>query len=181
MKYIIFDLEASCWQNTPKNFRQEIIEIGAYKLDDYGEILEQFQMFVRPVVHPILSSFCTNLTTIKQKEVDRAKGFLYVIDELYAWLDPDDEEYRFISWGINDKHLLMNDAELHKYDLNWLTQNYRDMKEAYNQIKKRNEPPGFMKALEMEGISFIGQQHRALNDAKHTVLLFLKQIDGWSF
>jgi 3'-5' exoribonuclease 1 len=181
MKYIIFDLEASCWQNTPRNFRQEIIEIGAYKLNDYGEVSEQFQMFVRPVVHPTLSSFCTNLTTIKQQDVDRAKGFVHVMEELYSWLDPDGEEYRFISWGINDKHQLLNDSEIHKYDISWLIKNFRDMKEAYNHIKKRNEPPGFQKALEMEGIVFNGQQHRALNDARHAVLLFLKHIDSWSF
>jgi inhibitor of KinA sporulation pathway (predicted exonuclease) len=75
MTYIIYDLEATCWQGRPDGYTIETIEIGAVKLDDYGDILSEFDAFIRPKIHPVLSDFCQSLTSISQIDVNRAEQF----------------------------------------------------------------------------------------------------------
>ena len=79
MNYIVFDLEATCEKDS-KNFQNEIIEIGAVKLNDGYEITDEFSSFVKPIVNPILTDFCMNLTSITQSDVDTARKFPDVLD-----------------------------------------------------------------------------------------------------
>ena len=73
MVYIVMDVEATCWERGTDLNSQEIIEIGAVKLDGSLELLGQFDSFVRPLQRARLSQFCTNLTTITQEDVESAE------------------------------------------------------------------------------------------------------------
>ena len=42
MNFIIFDLEATCWEGKPPNMVQETIEIGAVRINPYGEVEDTF-------------------------------------------------------------------------------------------------------------------------------------------
>ena len=75
MNFIILDLEATCWQGNDMNRRQEIIELGAYRVNGYREWIDSFQKFVKPVEHPRLSAYCTELTGISQDQVTKARPF----------------------------------------------------------------------------------------------------------
>lgn len=74
MNYIIFDLEATCWENDHKR-QNEIIEIGAVKLNEGLKTVSDFQIFVKPALSPQLSDFCKRLTSISQADVDAAVYF----------------------------------------------------------------------------------------------------------
>ena len=74
MTYIIFDLEATCWEQYDKS-DNETIEIGAVKINDKFEIESDFEQFIKPIRYPKLSDFCKKLTTIKQSDVDNAPFF----------------------------------------------------------------------------------------------------------
>ena len=70
MYYIIFDLE---WNNaynykTKKGFN-EIIEIGAVKLDRNFNIVGTFKQLIKPQVSKKLSSRFKNLTHITSEEI----------------------------------------------------------------------------------------------------------------
>ena len=78
MKYIIFDLEVTCWEHRIPMDDMEIIEIGAVKLSEDFSIEDEFSSFVKPIVKHELSDFCKNLTTIKQTDVDHAYNFKIV-------------------------------------------------------------------------------------------------------
>ena len=71
MNYIIVDLEATCWENRSDG-KNEIIEIGAVKVNDDQEIVSEYQQFVKPLKNPILSEFCKELTSIQQTDVENA-------------------------------------------------------------------------------------------------------------
>ncbi|MBL0236589.1 MAG: hypothetical protein IPQ02_08285 [Saprospiraceae bacterium] len=43
MKFLVFDLEATCWDINPQQHRSEIIEIGACIVNPYGELKKLFQ------------------------------------------------------------------------------------------------------------------------------------------
>lgn len=63
---IVLDLEATCDIDgrLPAN-EMEIIEIGAVILDARYQIVSEFQQFVKPIKHPVLSDFCRSLTHIR--------------------------------------------------------------------------------------------------------------------
>ena len=80
MNYIIFDLESTCWKSNPGERRKrEIIEIGAVKLDDQFQTVDEFQQFVRPTINRHLTKFCMSLTSISQHDVKSAQPLETVI------------------------------------------------------------------------------------------------------
>ena len=79
MRFIILDLEATCTDNRNIYFDNEVIEIGAVKIEN-KQVIDEFQSFVRPVVNTELTEFCKNLTSINQSDVDNAEIFPNVLD-----------------------------------------------------------------------------------------------------
>lgn len=180
MNFIIYDLEATCWRGRPPKGVQEIIEIGACKINRYGEILDSYSEFIRPSVNTILSSFCKQLTSISQRDVDNAQTFPKVIEDFKDWIDIYSEEYIFCSWGAYDKQFLLNDCRLHKLDEDWLV-NFIDLKEAYHTHKKIAKHRGLKKVVSNEGFEFTGIHHRAISDAENLSKIFVKYIDEWQY
>lgn len=168
--FIIYDLEATCWRSRRPR-KVEVIEIGAVKVNDKLEIIDEFCEFVKPKLHPEVSDFCTQLTSITQRDVDHAEGFEDVIYSFEDWMRPKEVRTVLMSWGEFDKRQLLNDAALHKLELPWLRYHaclqlhYSRWKGSKNQIGLRN-------ALELEGLSYSGTQHRAIEDARNMARLF---------
>jgi 3'-5' exoribonuclease 1 len=179
MNYIVYDLEATCWENTPAGYVQEIIEIGAFRLNHFGEIRGKFNRFIRPVVHPTLSPFCRNLTTISQDDVNRAATFPTVIEEFMDWARIGEEDYVLCSWGNFDHRMLAHDCKLHRLENDW-TQHHVNLKEQYRVMKRLRNGIGLRRAVENEGILFTGLHHRGISDAENLVKLFLKYLGSWS-
>ena len=100
MNLIVVDLEATCWDTSRPRNQMEIIEIGAVRLDASLTIVDEFACFVRPVVEPKLSQFCTALTTIQQADVDGAEMFPAVFARFLEWIGTG--PYRLCSWGFFD-------------------------------------------------------------------------------
>ncbi|HOV26328.1 MAG TPA: 3'-5' exonuclease [Pseudobacteroides sp.] len=111
MNYIIFDLEATCWDND-KSKTSEIIEIGAVKLNEKLEVTGTFCRFIKPTINPVLSEFCTELTTIKQEDVNEAKAFNDIIKEFEEWIISDNLDVVLCSWGFYDKKQIKTECEL---------------------------------------------------------------------
>jgi inhibitor of KinA sporulation pathway (predicted exonuclease) len=179
MNYIIFDLEATCWLGRPPKGMNEIIEIGAIKVNDYGEAVSRFTRFIKPSINPVLSDFCKKLTSISQDDVDRSKLFPNVVEEFMDWIGVDEESYYLISWGKYDKQQLMQDCGLHRLDVEWLKMHY-NLKPAYREIKNLKDEPGLKKAVKLEGFEFTGVHHRAISDAENLAKIFIKYFKEWS-
>lgn len=177
-QYIIFDLEATCWKHQHELMEQEIIEIGAYKVDPTGDIVDEFDQLVRPVVHPSLSSFCQELTGIVQSEVNKADTFDYVFEQFYEWIDPAVHSSLVMSWGNKDFKLIKQECTKANFDIAWL--NYGDLKGAYRQMMGLSRSVGLARALKNEGIEFEGEMHNALDDSYNLCLLFVKYLNQWA-
>jgi 3'-5' exoribonuclease 1 len=101
MHYIIVDLEATCWEKGTRPGRQETIEIGAVRLDTpAGPAPKEFVSFVRPLIRPILSEFCVQLTGIRQEDVDYAAPFPLVFERFLNWIGH--RPFVLVSWGAYD-------------------------------------------------------------------------------
>ena len=180
MNFIIFDLEATCWLGRPPKGANEIIEIGALKLNRYGETLSTFNRFVKPIVSPVLSGFCKNLTSIKQADVDNARDFKRVFADFEAWTYERSDDILLCSWGPADQQYLIDDCKLHKLDDEWLD-NFIDIKYQYHNNRHLLKHRGLKKTLTKEGFEFTGIEHRAISDAENLAKIFTKYIDEWIY
>jgi 3'-5' exoribonuclease 1 len=159
---------------------QETIEIGAYKMDRYGEVSSYFKRFIRPILHPQLSLFCRQLTSIEQPDVNRAREFTSVIEDFQDWVDIWGEEYLLCSWGGFDQRLLRQDCELHRLETEWL-ESFINVKQQYHDIRGLHRRRGLKRAVEAEGFEWEGEHHRALPDAMNLTKLFRKYLDMWRY
>lgn len=106
MYYIIIDLE---WNNAftslydkPVN---EIIEIGAVKLDESLNIVDTFKQLISPRFSKKLSSRCKRITKITNDEIKRdGIPFEQVIADFSRWSSGDDNV--FLSWSNSDLYVL---------------------------------------------------------------------------
>lgn len=178
MNYVLYDLEATCWLGRPPVGHNEIIEIGAFLINGYGEITGKFSRYIRPVLNPELSGFCRRLTSIQQHNVDTADKFDIVIEDFMDWFDYNNSEFYLISWGENDKKLLRQDCLYHDIPDGWL-ESCVDLKNSYKKLRNMNRHVGLKNAIVREELEFSGKHHRAIDDAANLTNLFLKHFDLW--
>lgn len=180
MKFIVYDLEATCWMGRPPKGITEVIEIGAYKLDEYGTAVDRFTRFVRPVVNQTLSSFCRKLTSISQENVDRAEQFPKVVRDFMDFCEVGIDDYLMCAWGPADKRLLRNDCILHDVEDYWL-EPHINVKKQYHKMKGVNVERGLKAVTKKEGFEFSGIHHRAISDAENLAKIVSKYIDEWVY
>ena len=84
--YVILDFEATCDdKNAPQP--QEVIEFPSVLLDAKNlVVIDSFREYVKPYHHPKLRDFCTELTGIRQHQVDKAEKFPTVLENHQNWL-----------------------------------------------------------------------------------------------
>jgi len=179
MNYVIFDLEATCWDQHDRN-DNETIEIGAVMLNDKCEIVSTFEQFVKPIRYPNLSEFCKNLTTITQENIDQAKYFHVVIEEFKQWFEYSKDDYVLCSWGFYDRKQFESDCEIHGLKTEWLTKHI-SLKHQHFKINNLRRALGMKKAMDYDKLQIEGTHHRGIDDAKNITKIFIKYFDKWKF
>ncbi len=180
MRYIVFDLEASCWKNPMPHYRQEIIEIGACAINRYGEKISVFSQFVKPILHPFLSPYCLQLTGITQENIDKAKKLEDVLENFLEWCEFPDESCTFFAWGNADRQLLLQSFEIHNLNYDFID-HYVDLKSQYMRLKSISKSISLDKAIEKENLEWHGNRHRALDDAINLSKIFAIYMDHWKY
>ncbi len=178
MNNIILDLEATCWRGRPPNGINEVIEIGAVKINHYGEITGTFSRLIKPLINPKLSGFCKKLTGISQEQINTADSFVKVMEEFQDFIGFGEEDYILYSWGNNDKSFLTTNCAVHEIDYEWL-EPFVDMHKKYLTHRGTKRKSGLKFVVESEGFEFEGDQHSAYIDAYNLSKIFLKYIDEW--
>tara|TARA_B110000037_G_scaffold215436_1_gene272820 strand:+ start:950 stop:1501 length:552 start_codon:yes stop_codon:yes gene_type:complete len=171
-QFIIYDLEATCWRS-PKPRQVEIIEIGAVRVNEDLEIVDEFSEFILPVIHPQIDKFCTKLTSITQEDVEDADHFDVVIKRFEDWMDCASSRTALFSWGEFDHRQFVVDARHHNLKLEWLKY-WACLQRHYSKYKGAKNQIGLKNALSLEGLEFNGTQHRAIADARNMAELFIK-------
>ena len=167
MQYIVVDLEATCWvdRSARRRNQMEIIEIGAVCLDADLEVVDEFDSFVRPVVNPQLSDFCTELTSITQADVDRADRFGVVFERFLTWIG--EEPHRVCSWGAYDLDQFRLDCRRFGVLLPaWFEDTHINLKEEFA-LWRGVKRCGMAKALKQLNLPLEGVHHRGIDDARN--------------
>lgn len=148
----------------------EIIEVGAVmvRADDF-EVIDEYQCFVRPQRHPKLTRFCTELTSIRQSDVDAAHSFVECVSAFKRWL------YRysnfvFCSWGDYDFHQLKQDCNFHRIP-NPISAPHLNVKKHFSEAQCIAKKLGLAQAVALAGLQFLGTHHRGIDDAHNIARL----------
>jgi len=107
--FLVLDFEATCDDQTRLN-PQEIIEFPVLRLNgETFEVEDVFHQYVQPEAHKTLTSFCTELTGIKQSMVENQPSLQETLQKFDEWLDlalrKENKSFIFITCGEWD---LMN-------------------------------------------------------------------------
>ncbi len=180
MNFIIYDLEATCWQHKQPHLISEIIEIGAVKINSNGQILSEFEKFIRPVEQPTLSAFCTELTSITQSQVNGADEYDIVCEDFMDWCGVDYDDYLLCSWGAYDKKMLVQDCKRFDMEYRWAEQHI-NVKSQYKRIQGLRKPIGLKRAVDHENFEWIGTHHRGIDDARNLAQIFIRYQERWSY
>lgn len=165
MRYIIVDLEATCWAGKYDRARMEMIEIGAVEmLRADAEPARSFVQFVRPIAEPQLSDYCTELTSITQADVDSGVYFYDALPRFLDWIGP--EPYTLCSWGMYDKHQFERDCLRHGLPFPDAFNQHLNLKAMFARWKN-TPPPGMKTAFEVLGWTMEGRHHRGIDDARN--------------
>ena len=87
--FCVLDFEATCvaQSRSASGFQPEVIEFPSVLLEARTMCaVDEFQTYVRPVINPTVSAFCTELTGIQQHWVDTAPPFVDALSQHTAWL-----------------------------------------------------------------------------------------------
>lgn len=170
--WLVIDLEATTDDGGWPVTDMEIIEIGATLVNREGRELDHFQRFVRPQRRPLLTPFCRQLTHISQPQIDGAAPLSVVWPLFERWLGQHLPRLEgWASWGDYDRRQL--EQQWQALQLRSVLQNlpHTNLKQHFAKARQLQRPLGLNSALQLAGLQFSGQQHRALEDARNTARL----------
>lgn len=174
---LVVDLEATCCgSNSIPRHQMETIEIGAVIVTTANlEIVDEFQTFIKPSRHRVLTEFCLQLTSITQHQVDTAPTFPEAMKLWQPWLSQFDKTI-FGSWGAyvgvasrnENRRQFQQDSKHHQIDLPYpVSSNHINLKELFSTTQSLNKRYGMAQALNLANITLTGTHHRGIDDARN--------------
>ena len=179
------DLEATCDEvdesESPRPLvvvpdQMETIEIGLMVIDlESLEIVDEFQRFVRPQINPTLTNFCKELTSIQQADVDSARTYQEIGEELrtFAARYPD---AAWASWGDYDARQLERDSGLAKCPSLLAGLQHFNVRKWRKGLYDK-QPKSLKEAVEAMGLAWQGTYHRVIDDTRN-VASIIKEMLG---
>ena len=181
MVHIVIDLEMNPVSKSFKDIRRrttdEVIEIGAVKLDENYQMVDEFQCYVKPEYGEI-TKHITKLTGITQETVADKPLFAEAFQNFMDWIGTWD--MTLYSWSNSDiKQLKVECAfKIPGYDIAKLEHRWRDLQKAFDDRIGLHSSLALKHAIGAMNRDFEGTQHTALADAANTAaILALLQDD----
>ncbi len=175
MNYIVMDMEwnqpgfadiALCRNGVC--MRNEIIQIGAVKLDENKNKMGTFDCIIKPVSLTSMNRTIKQLTGITDEMISRGESFEAAIERFRAFCG---EEFVFLIWGYDDIRILRSNLLFHGLDADWLGQNYNLQMIFCAQAGLERRQYSLAAALEHFEIEIDEHLHDALNDAEYTAMV----------
>ena len=125
MEYIILDLEwnqpwpgsPSAKKVLPSPIRGEIVQIGAVRLREGGDLSDEFQTLIRPAYYKKMNRKVAKLTGIKDTLLqEQGRPFREAMDAFRSWCG---ENAAFLTWGFDDITILKENLTLYGMDTAW--------------------------------------------------------------
>lgn len=189
--FIVFDLE---WNQSPNGKDSsvgacpfEIIEIGAVKLDQQCQVIDEFHRLIRPQIYQEMHFMISEVTHMDMQELhDCGDDFVTAMNAFIKWCSSDSlpaakpgEEHEpvFCTWGSQDLTELQRNLTYYGMD-NPFPQPlfYYDVQKLYGLFKANGRKPSLDAAISELGLPQERPFHRALDDAYYTSMV-MQQFD----
>lgn len=185
MNKVVIDLEfckiGSQYRNERRICKNEIIQIGAVKLDDNDRIVAEFNEFVHPL-YGVIGPEIEALTHITNEMTANAADYETVMDAFLDWIG--DEDTTVYAWSRSDENQIRKENSLKGYDnprLNMLLENCEDLQRLFTNSLGLERPIALQAAISAGEIGFSGQAHSAYSDAYNTAVLYQIMCDKEMF
>lgn len=177
MQFIVMDLE---WNNTyakkANGYINEIIEIGAVKLDEDLETVDTFSCIIRSQIGKKLRGTVKRLTHLTNADINAGMPFTKAFSVFRKWIG--NEETVILTWGDGDIRVLLDNFKyLNGIKVIPFLRLYCDLQKSFQKISNsgKGQQIGLLAAAEKVGIDpemFI--HHRALGDSMLTAEILKK-------
>eukprot|EP00094_Tigriopus_californicus_P006775 TCALIF_06526-PA protein Name:"Similar to NUB1 NEDD8 ultimate buster 1 (Homo sapiens)" AED:0.17 eAED:0.17 QI:0/0.66/0.57/0.85/0.83/0.71/7/149/781 len=160
--FLIIDFEATCLHKQPIK-PQEIIEFPCLKVNARNfDVVAEFHRYVKPVHHPTLSVFCSELTGILQETVQNESTFPEVFQAFQDWIREEallESRFCFVSCGDWDlRTMLPAQCELCQLQVPDYLHRWINIKKSFH--KSHRSFPRHLTAMLTEfGLEFEGRPH----------------------
>ncbi|XP_062713009.1 3'-5' exonuclease Snipper [Aedes albopictus] len=193
---IIIDFEATCWsaEDAQKWRKNEIIEFPAVLLNlSNGQIESEFRQYVMPIENPRLSEFCTQLTGIRQDQVEGGVPLHTCLSLFDKWLQKSvvggdrrlvlpktagssnpTGTVAFATWTDWDLgSCLTKECARKRINKAGYFDQWIDVRAIYKTFYQHN-PKSFADALSTLGMGFEGRPHCGMDDSRNIARLVAK-------
>lgn len=192
MGYVIVDLEFNNLTNITKyhpdyfedhgnlkkiNFDNEIIEVGAVKLDRYMNEVEQLKVFIKPTIFVDLNPKIAEITHITDDMLEKGESFYDAMAKLKVFVGED----ILCSWAKDDAAELIKNAMYHNYDIHSWLGDYIDLQEYCTKMLAKKKSLSLKNAVEELKITVESDKlHDALYDCICTAKVFKRLYNARS-
>ena len=175
MHYIVLDMEwnqpgfadtALCRNGVC--IKNEIIQIGAVKLDEMCRKVGVFECIIKPVSFTSMNKVIKQLTGITDEMIDKGESFEGAITRFRDFCGDD---FVLLIWGYDDVRIIKNNLRFHGLDESWLPSSYNLQTIFSHQADLEKRQYSLQFALEHFDIKIEERLHDALNDAEYTALV----------
>jgi len=179
MNYIVFDLEFNMFFKFKEgdlanpDLKNEIIQIGAVKLNEALETVSSFNLLIKPVIYKRMNPYVKRKTNIHTSHVTRGTPFIEAIKQFDTWIGNDTI---LCSWGHDDILALRQNCIYFGFN-NLSFDKFINIQQIYMNLGSLTKQPsleGAVESLEIEKYSLF---HDALSDASYTAEIFRKIYD----
>ena len=184
MVHIVLDLEMNPIKRSEKEVRRfltdEVIEIGAVKLDSNYKQIGDFQCYVKPQFGEI-TKHITKLTSITNETVADKEDFVKEFNHFMDWIGTKD--VTLYSWSTSDMNQLKNECryKMPSFDVVWLEQHWVDLQKEFDDRIGLHNSLALKHAVGAMNRNFEGTAHTALADAENTAAILALMQDNEAF
>lgn len=186
MGYIVLDLEwNSAYYKPQGRFLNEIIQIGAVKLNESFEIVDTFQMYIKSKIVKKLSNRTINLTGITNEQMNSGVSFREAVTRYNNWAGIGNIT---MTWSDSDLYAIVENSRIFlDNSLKFSLGGYLDL-QSYIQGELRllghaiTNQISLANAAEMLGISTEGfELHNAKDDAYISAIMLRRTYNKERF
>lgn len=177
MEYIVLDLEwnqPECRRKlikSPIRLNGEIIQIGAAKVNEKLEVLDTFNVYIKPVFYQKMNRHVAEVTGLHVLDLAEGVSFKEAALKFKDWCG----DCAFVTWGPDDIYMLEDNLFIHDMDTSWLPKVF-DAQEIFDdQVMNEGRQFALSYAIYHFKIKCL-EAHNALNDTLNTVSV-LRNLD----
>jgi len=186
MNKIFIDLEMTYLSKKQRKLNpayvNEIIEIGAVKLDEENTIVDAYKKYVCPEISTEITEYITRLTGITTEMVT---GQPYIKDVIADFADWCGDDYMVYAWSDHDLVQVQKELEFKEIEapekVKWLMAHWADFQKEFGELVHIKRSIKLSDAIDLIGEDFFGKAHDALTDAYNTAMLYKMVMEEQSF